>query len=126
VDAQNPLALGKHSEPQPDLMVLKKRDDGYRRSHPGPEDVLLLIEVADSSAATDRTVKIPLYARHGVREVWLIDLGARVLEVYREPQQGYGDYRSVERCHGGVVTAGDFPRVAVEVSRVFSWGKKVD
>jgi Uma2 family endonuclease len=62
VDARNPLTLGKHSEPQPDLMVLRERADGYRRNHPRPEDVLLLIEVADSSAAADRNVKIPLYA----------------------------------------------------------------
>ncbi len=119
VDAQNPLTLGEHSEPQPDLMVLRGRLDGYRQSHPRAEDVLLLIEVADSSAATDRNVKIPLYAKHGVREVWLIDLGARVLEVYREPQSRHGDYRSVERLHGGTVTARHFSQISVELSTIF-------
>lgn len=79
---QSPLSL-PDSEPEPDLMVAKPAD--YRHRLPEPADVLLLVEVADSSIRYDRSRKLPLYARHGIPEVWLIDLNARVVEVYREP-----------------------------------------
>jgi Uma2 family endonuclease len=96
VDVQNPLVLGEHSEPQPDVVLLRPRPDFYRHSHPGPQDVLLVIEVADSSSDYDRTVKVPQYARAGIWEVWLIDLAARVVEVYRGPSGGeYGEHLAV-------------------------------
>ena len=79
---QSPLSL-PHSEPEPDVMVLKLAN--YRQRLPQPADVLLLIEVADSSVNYDRTRKLPLYARYGVPEVWLIDLNARKAEVHRQP-----------------------------------------
>jgi Uma2 family endonuclease len=79
---QSPLSL-PDSEPEPDLMVAKTAD--YRHRLPEPADVLLLIEVADSSIRYDRNRKLPLYARYGIPEVWLIDLNARVVEVYRQP-----------------------------------------
>ena len=85
---QNPVRLGEYSEPQPDLSVLRAREDFYADAHPGPADVLLLIEVADTSVRFDRETKVPLYARHGVPEVWLIDLNARRVEVYRAPTGG--------------------------------------
>jgi Uma2 family endonuclease len=74
VRVQGPVRLGAHSEPQPDLLVLEPRDDFYQRKPPTGDDVLLLIEVADSSLQYDQAVKLPLYARAGVREVWLVDL----------------------------------------------------
>ncbi|CAK0782191.1 putative restriction endonuclease domain-containing protein [Gammaproteobacteria bacterium] len=80
---QNPLSL-PDSEPQPDVMVLRMED--YRHRLPEPADVLWLIEVADTSVNHDRTRKLPLYARHGIPEVWLIDLNTRVAEVYRQPE----------------------------------------
>jgi hypothetical protein len=83
--------LGEHSEPQPDLALLKPRPDFYASSHPGPEDVLLVVEVAETSAASDREVKVPLYARWGILEVWLVDLMSERIEVYREP--GVGGYK---------------------------------
>lgn len=85
---QNPVRLGEHSEPQPDLTVLRAREDFYADAHPEPADVLLLIEVADTSVRFDRETKVPLYARHGIPEVWLIDLNARRVEVYRGPTGG--------------------------------------
>ncbi len=90
IRVQSPVSLPPGSEPQPDLTVVRKRS--YRDSHPGPEDVLLLIEVADTSAGYDREVKIPLYARYGIPEVWLVDLQKGQIEVYREPAPG-GYYR---------------------------------
>jgi Uma2 family endonuclease len=90
VSPQNPVRLGEHSEPQPDLAVLRFRDDFYENSHPQPEDVLLLIEVADATIRYDREVKIPVYARYGIPEVWLIDLQAECVEVYLQPRSdGY-------------------------------------
>jgi len=90
VSPQNPVRLSIHSEPQPDLTVLRLRGDFYRKSHPQPEDVLLLIEVADTTVRYDRDVKIPLYARHGIPEVWLIDLQQERVEIYRQPSSdGY-------------------------------------
>ena len=91
VSVQSPLRLGDLSEPEPDLMLLKPRADFYADAHPAAADVLLLIEVADTSARYDREIKLPLYARHGVSEVWIVDLEARLLRSYREPVGGaYG------------------------------------
>lgn len=90
VRVQNPVRLGERSEPQPDLALLAPRPDFYASAHPGPADVLLIIEVAETSADLDRQIKVPLYARAGIREVWLVDLAARAVEVYREASpQGY-------------------------------------
>lgn len=85
VSVQNPITLDEHSEPQPDLAVLRPRKDFYRDSHPRPRDVLLVIEIAASSATYDRDVKLPLYARFGIPEAWLVDLEQRRLERYAEP-----------------------------------------
>ena len=82
---QNPVQLNAFSEPQPDVMLLRPRDDFYAERHPAPEDVLLLIEVADSSVEYDQQVKIPLYAKSGIQEVWLFNLRDQCVEVYRSP-----------------------------------------
>ena len=95
VDAQNPVVLDDISEPQPDLVLLKPRPDLYADRHPGPEDALLVIEVADSSLAFDRNVKAPLFARCGIPEVWIVDVGGSAVEVYRGPTAG--GYARVER-----------------------------
>lgn len=90
IGVQDPIVLDDESEPQPDLAVLRPRADFYKSSHPGPADVLLLIEVADSSLRYDRLIKVPLYARHGIAEVWLVDLDGRRVSRYTEPgPQGY-------------------------------------
>lgn len=86
VSVQNPVRLDRRSEPQPDFALLRRRDDFYRSGEPaGAADTLLLIEVADSSLAYDRGVKLPLYARAGIPEYWIVDLKARLLEAYRQP-----------------------------------------
>ena len=82
---QNPLQLGDLSEPEPDFMLLKPNDDCYSSRHPNASDVLLLIEVADSSLAFDQNQKLRLYARHGIPEYWLLNLNDSCLEVYRKP-----------------------------------------
>jgi Uma2 family endonuclease len=91
IRVQSPIDLGAQaSEPQPDVTLLKPRADFYATAHPGPEDVLLVVEVMDTSADRDRRLKLPLYARAAIREVWLVDLGAERIEVYRRPaSDGY-------------------------------------
>lgn len=98
VRVQGHVRVDPRSEPQPDIAVLRPRPDRYARSAPGPEDILLLVEVADSSLAYDRLRKIPLYAAAGVPEVWLVDLTNDRVEVHREPgPQGYGSVRTFAR-----------------------------
>ena len=98
VSVQNPVRLDEHNEPQPDVMLLRPRADFYEGSIPGPADVLLIVEVADTSAALDRRVKLPLYARSGVPEVWLVDLGKNTIRAHRDPTPGgYRTARTVRR-----------------------------
>jgi Uma2 family endonuclease len=85
---QNPVRLSDYSEPQPDLALLRRRDDFYRERHPRPDDVLLIVEIAATSLRFDRETKLPLYARHGIPEMWLVDLGSRRFSRYRAPLQG--------------------------------------
>ena len=84
----NPLAESDLSEPQPDLMLLRHRDDRYDFRHPQPQDVLLLVEVADSSLDFDRSVKLPSYAAAGIPEVWIVNLETDQIESYAEPAAG--------------------------------------
>ena len=104
VSVQNPVTVDEHSEPQPDVAVLRFRQDFYRDAHPGPADVLLVVEVADTSAEVDRAEKVPLYARAAIPEVWLVDLQADAVDVYGQPSPaGYRDHVRVGR--GGRLTA---------------------
>jgi len=97
VSVQNPLQLGEFSEPEPDLAVLRERADSYAGRLPAARDALLVVEVAESSLDDDRNTKIPLYARHGVPVVWLLDLEKRRVEVYANPSQdGYLDHSVLE------------------------------
>ena len=86
VRTQNPIRLDQENHPQPDIAVVSRRN--YADEHPGPEDVILLIEVADTSVGFDRRQKLPMYAMHGIPEVWLSDINSRRLEVHDEPMAG--------------------------------------
>lgn len=88
LSVQNPVQLHDNSEPQPDLALLRWRDDAYAAKRPTAGDVLLLVEVADSTLATDRAVKVPLYAEAGVEEVWVVNVDKGVIEVYANPIGG--------------------------------------
>lgn len=90
---QSPIQLNNLSQPQPDLALLRLRDDFYWQSHPTVSDVMLVIEVAETSSDYDRNIKLPLYAQSSIDEVWLIDVSNRRLEVHRQPQDG--QYRQV-------------------------------
>jgi Uma2 family endonuclease len=116
--AQNPVRLSEYSEPQPDLALLRRRDDFYREQHPRPADVLLIIEVAASSLRFDRKTKMPLYARHGIPEMWLVDLGGRRLVRHRAPQQG--SYTLVDEPDlGAALEVAALSGVTVDLYRLF-------
>jgi hypothetical protein len=83
--SQNPIVLSDEDEPQPDLALVKPRPELYRKAHPGPDDVLLVVEVADSSLAYDRGEKLARYALAGIPEVWIVDLNGDRLLVFRSP-----------------------------------------
>jgi Uma2 family endonuclease len=85
---QNPIDLNEYSEPQPDLALLKPRDDFYERAHPKPEDIPIIIEVSDSTLEYDRRVKVPLYARAGIPEVWIVNLADERVEMFADPSGG--------------------------------------
>ena len=98
VRVQNPIGMGERSEPQPDLTLVRPRADFYSQSHPGPGDILLVVEVAETSVEVDRDLKIPLYARAGIAEVWLVDLSGESIEVFQSASpQGYQEVRRVRR-----------------------------
>lgn len=114
VSVQGSLRLDRHNEPQPDLMLLRSRADFYESSHPTAADVLLLIEVADSSLAYDRGPKLALYAGHGVPEVWIVDLRGRAIEVCRRPDlQGYAERESIAK---GEIAPALVPTLKIDVS----------
>ena len=114
VSIQSSIHLGEHSEPQPDLVLARPMPDYYRSGHPEPEDIFLLIEVADTSLEYDRGPKLSMYSRADICEVWIVDLNELTIEVYREPS--YSGYKSRT-----MLSAGDqgcplaFPDVAVDV-----------
>jgi Uma2 family endonuclease len=87
LQSQDPIALPNHSEPEPDLVILKNQPDDYLNGHPTPEDVLLLIEISDSSLSYDQTVKLPLYAEAKISHYWIFNLLDNRLETYSEPYQ---------------------------------------
>lgn len=117
VSVQNPIRLDDYSEPEPDLALLHWRDDYYAEALPGAGDVGLVVEVAESSVRLDRDEKVPLYARAGVPEVWLVDLGEAVVVVYRQPQDE--GYAVVQRLgQGEVLSPAAYPRVRLAVAEV--------
>jgi len=119
VRRQQPVLLDEHSAPQPDLAVAVKRDDYYRRSHPCAGDVLLVVEVSDSTLAFDRDVKGALYARAGIPEFWVIDIdGARVTR-FASPNNGAYAASAVFAAHDSI-EARVFTDVRIPLSAIFS------
>lgn len=111
VRVQNPIRLDLYSETQPDIALVRRHPDYYRSGHPGPADILLVIEVADTSVEQDRQ-KIVLYGRAGVPEAWLVDLARSTIEVYRHPSvRGYDDASLMRR--GQPLALEAFPDVSL-------------
>lgn len=82
---QNPVELSNYSEPEPDIAIIKRRKDYYIQAHPQPHDVLLLVEVADSTLKKDRGIKLAAYAKAGIIEYWIVNLADDLIEVYTNP-----------------------------------------
>ena len=115
---QNPIILGNNSAPQPDVTLLRPREDFYTASHPRPEDLLLLVEVADTTLQIDRTVKARLYATAGIVEYWIVDLERRTIAIGREPHNG--EYRAIVSVTGTeTLTVQSLPAVSFTVSAIF-------
>jgi len=117
VRVQGPIRLDAHSEPQPDLAVLKPRADFYASAHPTPSDILLVVEVADTSVRYDRDIKVPLYARAPIAETWLVDLPNARIEVFTQPTpHGYQQSRRAGR--GERLTSSAVPALSLLVDDI--------
>jgi hypothetical protein len=119
VSVHSPLALAADTEPEPDLTVLRRREVPYKDREAWAEDALLVIEVAESSLAYDRSTKLRLYAEAGIPEYWVVDCAAETVEVHRGPgPQGYRDVNLV----GGVATLRlqAFPDVELRTTDIFA------
>jgi Uma2 family endonuclease len=117
---QIPVHLDDLSEPEPDLLLLKPRADFYRQRHAQPADVFLLIEISDTSLEKDQDIKLPLYAKAGIAECWIVNLNEETIEVYVEPN--YAGYAS-KRVFGCAdkVNPRAFPDAVLEVAKLFRW-----
>lgn len=119
VSVQNPIRLSGDTEPQPDLTLVRRRSDFYDAGLPEPEDILLVVEVADTSLAYDRGLKIPLYGRSRIAEAWLLDLNSGTITIYRDPgPSGYGTSQELRR--GERLAPLAFPNRLLAVSDMLS------
>ena len=116
IGIQNPISLDPHSEPQPDVVLYAA---SVRGRHPRPDEIFLLVEVADTSLAYDRGPKLEAYARAGIREVWVIDVVRRQACVYRNPNQGRYQF-TLEARGDDVLTVEVFPDIAFSVSAILT------
>jgi Uma2 family endonuclease len=114
VRIQGPVRFADSSEPEPDIMLLERRTGSYRSSHPQPQNVLLAVEVSDSTLRSDRAVKVPYYAHYGIQEVWLVNLPEDTVDVYRNPEGS--SYQEITRLHRGeTVSPLAFPDVTLDI-----------
>lgn len=117
VSVQNPFRLDAYSEPEPDIALIRPRADFYSQSLATPADVLLIMEVADTSVELDRRVKLPLYASAGIHEVWLINLPEDRVEAHTEPVQGvYQKVRVAKR--GELISSESLPDLALNTDEI--------
>ncbi|MGE0885962.1 MAG: Uma2 family endonuclease [Blastocatellales bacterium] len=117
VRVQNPVELGEFSEPEPDLTLLKPREDFYASGHPAPADILIAIEVADSTIEKDRNLKIPAYAAAGIPEIWLVDLLNDRIEIHSNPLNTiYQEVRIIQR--GQKFTSPTLPKLKLKADDI--------
>jgi Uma2 family endonuclease len=115
VSCQSPIHLDDFSEPQPDLALLVRRDYGQR--HPTAADTLLVIEVSETTLRYDRYTKLPLYARHGVPEVWIVDTAGNRLHTFRNPSgAAYSEAITIDEL--GPVSVMSFPDLTLDLSKL--------
>lgn len=123
LQCQDPILLPNNSEPEPDFVIVRNRADNYLSRHPMPEDIIGVIEIADSSLQYDREVKLPLYAEANIAEYWLVNLLENQLEIYKAPYQKSNavfDYRQKQvLLPDETVALPEFPDAILELARVF-------
>ncbi|AFY72103.1 protein of unknown function DUF820 (plasmid) [Thalassoporum mexicanum PCC 7367] len=119
---QNPVNLDQFSQPQPDLVLAKWKDDYYASGHPTPADIYLLIEVSDSSVGIDKNYKMPLYAQAGIPETWLVNLPAQSIEVYRQSTANRYAEPQIYKS-GQTISLQSFPAMQIPVAQIFPIGK---
>ncbi|WP_414622818.1 Uma2 family endonuclease [Calothrix sp. CCY 0018] len=123
LQSQDPICINPDSEPEPDVAILQNKDDDYLSSHPTPQNVLLLIEIADSSLKYDREVKLPLYAQAAISDYWIFNLIENCLETHREPlqdSQGKFNYRhKIIYLPNESVNLPYFPELTLDLSKIF-------
>ena len=118
VQSQDPITLPNNTEPEPDLVIARLRSDDYVNSHPSPEDIILVIEVADSTIKFDRETKAPIYAAAGISEYWIINLIDDRLEIYRQPEGNI--YTSIEIVMPPrSISLPQFPDIVVHIGDFF-------
>ncbi len=122
VRVQTPIILTDDTEPEPDLALVKRREDNYFTAHPSPDDTLLLIEVSDTTLAYDTEIKLPRYAAVGIPEVWIANLVDNRIEVYRDPiklPDGTSIYRvRTNFVKGETLAPQAFPSLKIAVAEV--------
>ncbi|AFY71286.1 protein of unknown function DUF820 [Thalassoporum mexicanum PCC 7367] len=117
VGVQSPVVLPTDSEPQPDVCLLRRKDDYYESAHPTPADVYLLVEVADTTIDFDRQTKMPLYAEAGIKELWIVNLNDQCIEVHHQPATDrYAEVSSYDRTQNLFPQA--FPAVTIAVAQI--------
>jgi Uma2 family endonuclease len=118
VRCQDPISLPNNSEPEPDIVIARLRSDEYVNTHPSPEDIILVIEVADSSIKFDRDTKAPLYAAAGISEYWIVNLIDNRLEIYRQPEGSI--YASIQIVTPPqTIVLPQFPEIVVQIGDFF-------
>lgn len=123
LQCQAPILLPNDSEPEPDFTLVRNREDDYLSGHPTPADILLLIEIADSSLTYDKEMKLPVYAEAGISDYWIFNLGRDCLECYSEPYRTMkGDFsyrRTVIFLPNETVNLPCFPDLSLDLAKVF-------
>lgn len=117
ISPQNPVQLNDYTEPQPDIAVLYYRDDYYAQALPSADDILILIEVADTTLKYDREEKIPRYAQAGIPEAWIVNLGEQLIEQYTLPVKG--QYTHIQKVlFGNTITSSTLPVISLNTSLI--------
>lgn len=118
VSVQNSVRLDDYSEPQPDIAILRLQADDYEQELARPDDILLLIEIADTSLEYDRDQKLPRYAASGIAEVWIVDANQQMIEQYTQPLQG--QYTHIHKClKGNTIQSTMMPQIQFTTDRIF-------
>ncbi|MBD2346347.1 Uma2 family endonuclease [Anabaena subtropica] len=120
---QEPISISQYSEPEPDMVIVKNTPDDYLKNHPLPSDVLLLIEIADSSVKYDQEIKLPVYAEAGIADYWILNLVDDCLECYSEPYQDlkgkFGYRHKLIYLPNESVHLPSFPNLSLDLLKVF-------